>query len=97
MSEHPDLNLKIESDRLFIRRIEDRDFETLIPLFCDPDMMYYLGGVWTVEQSREALQEWRAYWGIDQRWYGSLVQKEDAAVIGTAGFTLDTLNALDTL
>ena len=91
--EQPDhwRDVRIDSDRLFIRRPESEDNPIYERLFCDPIMMRYLGGPWTVAQAADALQEWHAAWGSNNRWYGTLVRKDTGEPIGTAGFTENTL------
>lgn len=54
-------------------------------------MMRYLGGTWNPEQVAESLQEWRREWGINNRWYGVLLRKDTLEIIGTAGFTENTI------
>ncbi|MCP4539746.1 MAG: GNAT family N-acetyltransferase [Chloroflexi bacterium] len=84
-------NVLVESDRLLIRRPEERDNQCLERVFCNPAMMHYLGGTWTPHQVAESLQEWHEVWGVDNRWYGILVRKDTKEPIGTAGFTENTI------
>ncbi len=84
-------NVLVESNRLLIRRPEEKDRQDLERIFCDPAMMHYLGGIWTPEQVVEALQEWRADWGVNKRWYGTLLRKDTLEPIGTAGVTENTI------
>ncbi len=84
-------NVLIESDRLLIRRPEEGDNQGLERVFCDPAMMYYLGGTWTSNKVAEAFQEWREDWGVNNRWYGILLRKDNLEPIGTAGITENTI------
>ena len=84
-------NILLESERLLIRRPDQADLAVYERLFSDATMMHYLGGAWTLQQSAEALQEWREVWGVKNRWYGSLVRKDTQECIGTAGFTENTI------
>ncbi len=81
----------IETTRLLLRCPEIGDQTTLERVFCDPDMMRYLGGPWTPEQVAGAIAEWRGDWGVDRRWSGVLVKKESGEIIGIAGLTENTL------
>ncbi|MEZ5357704.1 MAG: GNAT family N-acetyltransferase [Candidatus Zixiibacteriota bacterium] len=81
----------VTTERLLIRRPEASDLALMRCLFCDQTMMKYLGGVWSEEQTADALQEWHDHWGINNRWYGTLLLKESGDPIGTAGFTQDTI------
>lgn len=84
-------NTLVESDRLLIRRFEEADRPCLERVFCDPGMMRYLGSAWDSAKVAEALQEWRADWGADHRWYGMLVKKDTLEPVGTAGVTENTI------
>jgi len=81
----------VESGRLLIRRFEEKDGPFLERVFCDPGMMRYLGSAWDAPKVMEALQEWRADWGIENRWYGMLVKKDTLEPVGTAGITENTI------
>lgn len=81
----------LESTRLLFRCPEAGDQAALERVFCDSEMMRYLGGFWTPEQVSAAIAEWRGDWGVERRWSGVLVKKESGEVIGTAGLTENTL------
>ncbi|MCJ7602935.1 MAG: GNAT family N-acetyltransferase, partial [Desulfobulbaceae bacterium] len=74
-----------------IRRPEEGDNRDLERLFCDPEMMRYLGGIWTPDKVSEALKEWREDWGVNNRWSGILLRKNSLEPIGTAGLTENTI------
>jgi ribosomal-protein-alanine N-acetyltransferase len=84
-------NILVESERLLIRRPQAEDLKHLQRVFCDPVMMQYLGGSWTSEQVADALREWSDEWGVNNRWYGILLRKDNGEPIGTAGFTENTI------
>jgi [ribosomal protein S5]-alanine N-acetyltransferase len=86
-----DEHILVRSERLLIRRTENEDQAILEQLFCNPEMMDYLGGTWTSDKVREALQEWHQDWGINNRWYGVLLRKDTSEPIGTAGVTENTI------
>jgi|GEM_PF-132006 len=86
-----DMNALVESERLLLRRPEEGDQEVMERVFCDPTMMHYLGGPWTAVKVGEALHEWRADWGVDNRWNGTLLRKDTGEAVGTAGLTADTV------
>jgi ribosomal-protein-alanine N-acetyltransferase len=88
----PDPNdVLAESARLLMRRPCPGDEPGLERVFCDPEMMLHLGGVWTADKVADALQEWRDDWGVGQRWSGVLVRRDSREPIGTAGLTRDTV------
>ncbi len=84
-------NILLESKRLILRRPEAEDQINLEHVFCNPDMMHYLGEVWNPEKVAEVIQEWHDDWGVERRWSGVLVNKDTLKVIGTAGLTENTL------
>ena len=84
-------NILLESTRLFLRRPEVEDQVSLEQIFCNPDMMRYLGDVWNPDKVTEVNQEWHDDWGVERRWSGVLVKKDTLEVIGTAGLTENTL------
>jgi len=81
----------LETQRLHLRRPEASDQPILERIFCNADMMRYLGGPWTASQTAEVLAEWHADWGIEHRWTGILVRKDSLTSIGTAGITENTI------
>lgn len=70
--------------------MEESDRELFVHLFCDADMMSYLGGTWTVELTEETLQEWCQAWGKQNYYYGVIQVKGEGVSVGIAGFTEDT-------
>jgi [ribosomal protein S5]-alanine N-acetyltransferase len=85
------MRVLVESDRLLIRRPIGGDRRSLESVFCDPEMMCYLGEPWNKDKVADALREWRQEWGLNDRWYGTLLRKDTLEVIGTAGLTKDTI------
>jgi RimJ/RimL family protein N-acetyltransferase len=85
------MNLLLESSRLLLRRPETGDIPSLERVFCDTGMMRYLGAPWTPEYVIEVFAEWRAEWGVEQRWSGVLIKKDTLEMVGTAGLTRDTI------
>ncbi len=81
----------VETQRLLLRRPEASDQPTLARIFCDADMMRYLGGPWSASQTAEVLAEWHTDWGVEHRWTGVLVLKDSFTPIGTAGITENTI------
>lgn len=82
-------NILLDSSRLILRRVEERDRALLERLFCDAEMMRHLGGTWDADQLSETLQEWHDEWGIQNYWYGVLARKDTLEDIGIAGFTVN--------
>lgn len=79
------------TERLLIRRPEKDDEGFLTRVFCDPEMMRYLGGAWDENETADSCQEWHDDWGKNKRWYGILCIKDTLMPIGTAGITKDTI------
>ncbi|MBA4383380.1 MAG: hypothetical protein C0410_01455 [Anaerolinea sp.] len=90
MLQNKNVTILFETSRLQLRRIEESDRELFQRLFCDSDMMKYLGGTWTVELAVETLHEWRDEWGKNNYYYGVIGLKSSNEVVGIAGFTEDT-------
>lgn len=84
-------NILLESNRLLLRRPEAGDQTCLEQVFCDANMMRYLGEVWNADKVAEVIQDWREDWGVERRWSGVLVKKDSQEIIGTAGLTENTL------
>lgn len=84
-------NILLETERLLLRCPEVGDNACFERLFCDPGMMYYLGGAWEPDKTIEVLQEWRESWGINHIWCGTLLRKDTMQPVGTAGVTENTL------
>ncbi len=66
----------VESERLLVRRPEDSDRGLLERIFCDPEMMRYLGSPWTPDTVAETLWEWHDEWGVEKRWSGVLLRRD---------------------
>ena len=84
------MEILFETERLILRRVESADTDLFPRLFCEPEMMKYLGEVWSQKTAIETLQEWQQEWGKDNYYYGVIVRKEDQQAIGIAGITEDT-------
>lgn len=83
-------DILFETARLKLRRVEEGDSGLFVRLFCEGDMMHYLGGIWTVELAEETLQEWRTEWGKNNYYYGVMLLKDHGQKVGIAGFSEDT-------
>jgi ribosomal-protein-alanine N-acetyltransferase len=81
----------LETNRLRLRRPETADLPSLERVFCDPGMMRYLGTHWTPEHLAEVCAEWRADWGVEERWSAVLVKRATLDVVGIAGLTRNTI------
>lgn len=79
-----------DTDRLLLRRIQPNDLALLTRLFCDAEMMRYLGEPWTEDETASTLNEWHDEWGKNNYYYGMIVRKDTSEGIGIAGFTEDT-------
>ncbi len=76
--------------RLRLRRLEMTDQPLIEALFCDAEMMRYVGGVWTRQAAAETTIEWHEHWGIDNYFYGVLEINHGGVGVGIAGFTENT-------
>jgi RimJ/RimL family protein N-acetyltransferase len=85
------MTILLESSRLLLRRPELGDLPSLERVICNAGMMRYLGAPWTPEYIAEVCAEWRADWGVEQRWSGMLVKRDTPEMIGTADLTRDTI------
>ena len=85
-----DKDVLFETSRLMLRRTEENDRDLFLRLFCDVEMMRYLGGIWTVKDTEETLHEWRDEWGKNNYYYGVISLKNSGEAVGIAGFTEDT-------
>jgi ribosomal-protein-alanine N-acetyltransferase len=81
----------LETPRLVLRRIEQDDYLLLQSIFCDSEVMKYLGDVWTPDQVHETLDEWHDQWGKAYYFYGVLQKKDTLEAVGIAGCSLDTI------
>ncbi len=79
-----------ETSRLILRRVEEGDRNLFVRLFCDEDMMRFLGGTWAVDLTEETLKEWREEWGKQNYYYGVIQLIGEGTAVGIAGFTEDT-------
>jgi len=86
-----DSSTLVQTDRLYLRRPQPGDLDFMIGIFCDENMMRYLGGTGDRQQTEDSLLEWRGNWGKDKNGYGVMMKKEDGAPVGMAGFSNDTI------
>jgi [ribosomal protein S5]-alanine N-acetyltransferase len=87
MDEH---NTLLDTKRLLLRQVEESDRNLFLRLFCDHEMMRYLGEAWSEEVCLETLKEWRDEWGKNNYYYGVMVRKDTLEGIGIAGITENT-------
>lgn len=83
-------DILFETSRLQLRRVEEIDRDLFLRLFCDNEMMHYLGGIWTVEMAEDTLHEWQSEWAKNNYYYGVMQLKSNDQKVGIAGFTEDT-------
>ncbi|NLF49923.1 MAG: GNAT family N-acetyltransferase [Leptolinea sp.] len=81
----------VRSERLFIRQPEMSDSDLAEQLYCDPEVMRYLGEAWKPDQVTRVLQMWHDNWGENNHWYGILCLNDSRKPIGMAGVTCETL------
>ncbi|MDE2444660.1 MAG: GNAT family N-acetyltransferase [Alphaproteobacteria bacterium] len=76
--------LILRTQRLNLFALEERHFEPLAAMHCDPDVMANLGGVWSHEQTRKAFDRYVAAYHRDgiSRW---AVEDLSGQFLGLAG------------
>ncbi|WNF36903.1 GNAT family N-acetyltransferase [Bacillaceae bacterium IKA-2] len=76
----------VETDRLFIRKLEEEDIDALMSVWGDKDVMKYCGGAGNREREERAL---KFYINLqNERGYSpyAVIQKENSQLIGVCGF-----------
>ncbi len=79
------LEMKIETDRLIVRSVQETDFEPLATLWTDPEVTYYMGGPRNYEEVLKTLREdaQLSPRPIFDLW--PVVEKETGQIIGDCG------------
>jgi [ribosomal protein S5]-alanine N-acetyltransferase len=88
-------NIVCETSRLILRRFTRDDLEPLAALHQDAEVTRFLGGVKTVEQSRENLEQWLAQYeryGFS-KW--AVVIRGSEEFIGRCGLSLEQIDGVD--
>jgi len=83
-------DILFDTSRLQLRRVKESDRELFQRLFCDAEMMHYLGGTWTVDLADETLHEWRNEWGKNNYYYGVIKLIDSGESVGIAGISENT-------
>lgn len=82
-------SMKIETERLILRELEDTDFERMFLMDSDPEVMKYLGTpVTNLDESKEIIKMIRKQYeenGVG-RW--AVIEKESGLLIGWCGLKL---------
>ena len=76
---------KLETNRLLLRQWRDEDLDPYARICADPEVMRYLPGVQTREQSTDAVKKFVRHW--EERDFGMWVveEKKTGAFIGFIG------------
>lgn len=88
-SQHDEKGL-LKTGRLLLRRLELHDLPLIEALFCNVEMMRYIGAAWTQQEAAETTFEWHTEWGKNNYYYGALELIPSNELIGIAGFTENT-------
>ena len=78
----------IETDRLLLRKPRVEDASGLLEAFADPEAMRFIGDGSTTDLSgaKEAVGRWLERWGTWKIGMFVIERREDACVLGRAGF-----------
>ena len=81
--------MKLETERLILRELEDTDFERMFLLDSDPEVMKYLGDpVITQEESKEVIKMIQKQYEENGVGRLAVVEKESGLLIGWCGLKL---------
>jgi len=71
--------VKLETERLLLRRPADDDLDAIADIHGDPEVMRYIGPgePWSLERAVLGLSRWRAFWAADG--FGMFVVEEKAS------------------
>jgi RimJ/RimL family protein N-acetyltransferase len=75
----------IETDRLLLRKIEERDHEAIHRLNADPSFTRHLAGVQTREQSDAHIERWDRHWAEHGFGIFAIEWKETGDFVGRVG------------
>jgi ribosomal-protein-alanine N-acetyltransferase len=75
----------LETERLRLRPMCDDDYEPLCALYADPEVMRYVAGVRTREQTRERLDVMIDHWARHGFGICALFHRPDDAFVGRCG------------
>jgi ribosomal-protein-alanine N-acetyltransferase len=75
----------LETERLRLRPMDDGDYEPLCALYADPEVMRYVAGVRTREQTRERLDAMIDHWARHGFGIWALYHRPDNAFVGRCG------------
>lgn len=77
---------RLETDRLFLRHFHILDSETMVQVFCDPEVMRFSDGIknqeWVHNWLRACLERYYQTWGFGPY---AVVEKDSENVIGYCG------------
>jgi RimJ/RimL family protein N-acetyltransferase len=81
--------VRLESDRLVLRRPEARDRDGYAAVFADPEVVRFLGTApQTREESSAAIERMQRHWDRHGIGLFSVVRKSDRRLLGRVGFLL---------
>ncbi len=77
----------LATERLWLRPIQESDFEDYAAMNGDPEVMRYLGGPWDRGRSWRHLAFLLGHWQLGRPGMWALEQKETGAFLGMVGFS----------
>ncbi|HET7855416.1 MAG TPA: GNAT family N-acetyltransferase [Gaiellaceae bacterium] len=82
-------SLRLETDRLVLRRLSPDDVDSLAPYMADPEVMRYMGGAtMTREQTAARIERFMEVFDMDGIGQFAIEHKEDGAVLGRCGILI---------
>jgi RimJ/RimL family protein N-acetyltransferase len=79
--------VKLETQRLVLRRPEDDDLDAVLGIHGDPEVMRYIGAgePWSPQRAELGLSRWKAYWHADEFGMFVVTRRGDDQVLGDVG------------
>lgn len=86
------MTIFLQTERLLLKPTRLADFDDLLALQSDPDVMKYIGGVQTKEDVKLFLEKTISYQAKHRIGFWSVFEKESHAFIGLAGIFVIMIN-----
>jgi RimJ/RimL family protein N-acetyltransferase len=79
--------VKLETERLVLRRLTPDAADALAPIYGDPDVMRYIGDgtAWSRRRTEDALVRWHRFWEDDGFGQLAVERRDDARIVGDVG------------
>jgi RimJ/RimL family protein N-acetyltransferase len=79
--------MRLETERLVLRKPQLDDAAALEPLLRDPEVMRFLGGV-TDEPAQDVIERWRQRWTANGVGHFFLRRRDDDSFVGRTGYVV---------